>query len=235
MKNSAPNQISDKLRQYILKMQTETGYFGNIDIICHSMGTCIVRYMLEVLDGKSKEVKVRQIIALGPPNKGSSMAELFNDPIYGSEIITRLSGLFVPKTYDPKKDKIVQEIRPGSKTISEIEKAGIREDILYRLLLAMNETNSPNFFPCFEGKTWELLGNNEWIQTFEGDGIIPYSDSYLPGAGYDVFPVDKEHFKENSNEYCHILLPQNSEIIKRILQYLCNPDTQPGSYFFNKK
>ncbi|MBN2734219.1 MAG: alpha/beta hydrolase [Methanomicrobiaceae archaeon] len=232
MKDSAPNQISEKLRQYIFKMKTENGYSGNIDIICHSMGTCIVRYMLEVLDGKSKEVKVRQIIALGPPNKGSSMAELFNDPTHGSEIITRLSGLFVPKTYDPKKDKIVQEIRPGSKTVDEIHNAGIREDILYRLILAVNKTKSSNFFPCFNGKTWELQEDKTWVQSFEGDGVIPYSESYLKGAGYDVFPVNCKHFEENSNEYCHILLPQNSEIIKRIIQYLKYPDTQPESYFF---
>ncbi|MDD4126132.1 MAG: acetyltransferase [Methanomicrobium sp.] len=232
MKDSAPDQIAKRLKQYIIEMRTKTGYFEEIDIVCHSMGTCIVRYMLEVMDGELKELSVRQIIALGPPNSGSSMAELFNDPIYGSEIINRLSGLFVPKTYDPKKDKIVQEIRPGSKTITEIENAGIRDDISYRLILAVNKMNSPDFFPCFEGKTWELRERNKWIQSFEGDGIIPYSESYLSGAGYDIFPSDNDElFLKNANKYCHILLPQNPEIIIRIIQYLCKPDTKPYNYF----
>ena len=231
MTNSAPCQIAESLKQYILEIQEKTGYSGYFDVICHSMGTSIVRYMLEVLDGKLKELKVRQIIALGPPNSGSSMAELFNDPKFGYEIINSLTGVFVPKGYDPKKDKIVQEIRPGSKTIKELKDAGIRNDISYRLILVVNKTESPHFFPHFDGKTWEFQQDTGWTQTFKGDGIIPYSESYLSGAGFDLFPINDEHFYQNTHEYCHIMLPQNQEIIKRIMQYLCDPKTQPDNYF----
>lgn len=233
MKDSKPDVISEQLRDFIKERQIENNFFGYFDIICHSLGTCIVRYLLEVLDGESKELKVRQIIALGPPNRGSAMAELFNDPLHGTEIINRLSGLFVPKNYDPEKDKLLQEIRPGSDTLKELELAGIRNDISYRLILAMNKTDTPEFFPCFEGKTWEIKENNEWTKTIKGDGIIPHSDSYLPGAGYDVFPSENEAlFLEDAGRYCHIFMPQNPEIIKRIIQYLSDPETRPANYFY---
>ncbi|MDD3407062.1 MAG: acetyltransferase [Methanomicrobium sp.] len=232
MKDSEPCYISKELLQFIKNMQNKTGYFGQFDIICHSLGTSIVRYMAEVLDGESKELKIRQIIAIGPPNQGSAMAELFNHPLHGPEIISKLSGLFVPKRYEPEKDKLVQEIRPGSRTLAEIERAGIRDDVRYRLILGMNKTETPEFFPCFEGKTWELRENNEWTQTIRGDGIIPLSDSYLQGAGYDVFPSDsKQLFPENAGSYCHLYLPQNPEIIKRIIQYLSDPETKSFNYF----
>ena len=39
----------------------ETGYDGALDTVSHSMGTCITRYWLEVMDGKEHEEHVRQL------------------------------------------------------------------------------------------------------------------------------------------------------------------------------
>ena len=62
----------------ILSQQKEkrTILLGSVDIVCHSIGSCIARYLLEVNDGRALHERVRQPIAIGPPNNGSSLAEL---------------------------------------------------------------------------------------------------------------------------------------------------------------
>jgi|GEM_PF-4490762 triacylglycerol esterase/lipase EstA (alpha/beta hydrolase family) len=66
-----------RLFQSISKVQDENGWSGPVDIVSHSMGTCIVRYLLEVIDGTEHSQKVRQLIGLDLPNNGSALAELF--------------------------------------------------------------------------------------------------------------------------------------------------------------
>ncbi len=61
-----------------------------------------------------------QLIGLGPPNNGSALAELFNDPTHGEKIINRLTGVFVPRGYDPAADQLVQDVRPGSPVIHNL-------------------------------------------------------------------------------------------------------------------
>ena len=46
-------------------------------------GPGVSEYMLEILDREEQNVEVRQLIGLGPPNNGSSIAELFCDPVHG--------------------------------------------------------------------------------------------------------------------------------------------------------
>ena len=75
--------LASALEQFIREKQDETGYTGGIDIVGHCKGTCVSRYMLEVLDREEQNVEVRQLIGLGPPNNGSSIAELFCDPVHG--------------------------------------------------------------------------------------------------------------------------------------------------------
>jgi triacylglycerol esterase/lipase EstA (alpha/beta hydrolase family) len=55
-----------------LKKQ-QTGYFGKVDIICHSMGAVVSRWYIEKLDGRNT---IRQWIGLAPPNHGSYIANM---------------------------------------------------------------------------------------------------------------------------------------------------------------
>ena len=106
MQGSALPEIAASLDKYLREVRHESGWSGPVDIVCHSIGTCIVRYLLEVMDGTERTQTVRQLIGLGPPNKGSALAELFNDPKHGGEIINRLTGVFVPRGYDPAADRL---------------------------------------------------------------------------------------------------------------------------------
>jgi triacylglycerol lipase len=228
MGDAAPEAIAFALQGYIRTMREQTGYPGPVDIVCHSMGTCIVRFLLEVIDGTVRKERIRQLICLGPPNKGSSMAELFNHPEFGPQIINRLSGVFVPPGYDPADDVIVQEIRPGSRTVARLQAAGVREDISYRLILTANHIGTPDLFPWFDGKTWEFSPDGGWQMTYAGDGIIPHSESYLSGAGLDILPADHAALVHHPEQYCHIALPKNPEVISRVMEYLIDPETEPG-------
>ncbi|MDV2481410.1 acetyltransferase [Methanoculleus sp. Wushi-C6] len=212
--------IALALQDFIREKRTETGYDGPIDIVCHSIGTCIARYLFEVLDGDAREEEVRLLVGIGPPNNGSALAGLFNDPDRGPEVIRSLTGVFVPEGYDPAEDTIVQEFRPGSRTVAALRAAGTRDDIDYRILLAANLTGTPAFFPAFGGRTWELAPGGGWRATCAGDGIVPHTDSCLPGAGVRILPADPANLARHPEQYCHIMLPRNPEVVARVREYL---------------
>ncbi|NYT06291.1 MAG: alpha/beta fold hydrolase [Methanomicrobiales archaeon] len=226
MGNVHPAAIAQALQQYIAEMRAGSGYRGPVDIISHSTGGFIVRYMLEVLDGKGKSERVRQFIALGPPNNGSAMAELFNDPVHGKEVLATLAGVFVPRKYNPAEDLIVQALRPASATTAELRSAGTRGDILYRMIVTENRAQNEAFFPPFQGRTWEYE-NGRWHTSYAGDGVISHADARLPGAGLDVLPADPDRCMVPPQRYCHIMMPANPEIIDRIVCYLQDPATAP--------
>jgi len=214
--------ISGALREFIRSVRKEAGYHGSVDMVCHSMGTCVARYMLEVLDGNECEEKVGQLIGIGPPNNGSSLAELFCHPEHGERIIKRLAGVFVPRSYDPEKDIIVQQFRPESPAMKRLKEAGTRSDIIYRVIVAANTTGTRGFFPSFNGKTLELNPEGDLEATYSGDGIVPHSDSFLPGAEITVLPADPALLALCPDMYCHINLPRNTEVVERIMDLLCD-------------
>jgi len=220
LQNVGTETIALALRDYIHEKRVETGYAGPVDIVCHSMGTGIARYLLEVIDGGGREEEVRMLVGIGPPNNGSAMAELFNDPERSSVVIRSLQGVFVPEDYDPHEDTIVQEFRPRSKLIATLRAAGTRDDIAYRIILGANLTGTPAFFPVFDGRTWEIAPDGSWQTTYAGDGIVPHSESFLSGAEMVVLPGDSSYLARNPEHYCHTLLPRNSETIARIRDYL---------------
>lgn len=220
MQGEGTEMIALALQDFMHEKRKETGYAGPVDIVCHSMGTCIARYLLEVLDGDDREEEVRLLVGIGPPNNGSAMAELFNDPDRGPEVIRSLTGVFVPEGYDPADDTIVQEFRPGSRTVAALRAAGTRDDIDYRILLAANLTATPAFFPAFGGRTWEFAPDGGWRATYAGDGIVPHTDSSLPGAGVEILPAAPAHLARHPEHYCHIMLPRNSEVVARVREYL---------------
>ncbi|MDK2916262.1 MAG: hypothetical protein PWR25_819 [Euryarchaeota archaeon] len=220
LQGAGTETIALALQDYIHKKREVTGYAGPVDIVCHSMGTCIARYLLEVLDGGDREEDVRQLVGIGPPNNGSAMAELFNDPEQGPDVIRRLVGVFVPRDYDPGEDTIVQEFRPQSRIVRDLRRAGTRDEIAYRIVLGANLTGDPAFFPAFGGRTWEFAPDGGWRTTYAGDGIVPHSDSHLPGAEVDILPADPANLARNPEFYCHTLLPRNPEVVSRVRDYL---------------
>jgi hypothetical protein len=221
--NGAPlEEIASRLLEFIQDMREQAGYSGPITIVCHSMGTCIARYMLEVIDGTSRSEHVWQLIGIGPPNNGSALAELFNDPVYGREIIEKLTGIFVPEGYNPADDIIVQQFRPGSETMQRLHKAGVRKDIRYRIILAENFSHLPGFFPPFEGKTWELSEEGTWQTTYSGDGIVSHDDSIIEGASIKIVPKDRRDLERFGDYYSHIRLPKNPEVVRLVMDYLTN-------------
>jgi triacylglycerol lipase len=225
MGNADIMERAASLEAYITGMRDKSGYAGPVDIICHSVGTCITRYLLEVIDSTARKEKVRQLIGLGPPNNGSALAELFHDPLMGEGIINRLTGVFVPPGFDPGADAIVQDVRPNSPAMQALRSAGIRPDITYRIIVTANPDGRPDFFPLFGGKTWDFNGDGGWTETWDGDGIVPHSESHLPGITLDILPFGPDDSDRLSppDQYCHINLPKNPVVIKQIMQYLGHP------------
>jgi pimeloyl-ACP methyl ester carboxylesterase len=228
IRGAGVESLATLLQEFIWDQRAETGYFGPVDMVCHSMGTGIARYLLEVLDKDARREKVRLLIGLGPPNNGSSLAELFFDPVHSPRILQSLGGIFVPRRFNPADDIIVRQFRPGSDTMAALHAAGIRDDIRYRFILTGNCNADPEFFSPFHGKTWVKTGNG-WETTYAGDGIVPHADSWLQGAGFDIFPLDPASLSQSPDLYCHLHLPKNPEVIERLHEYLSDPKTPPGA------
>jgi pimeloyl-ACP methyl ester carboxylesterase len=228
MRDSTLPEISMALLDYLRTVREGRGWTGPVDIVSHSMGTCIVRYLLEVTDGTERNQNVRQLIGLGPPNNGSALAELFHDPKRGEEIINTLTGVFVPRGFDPASDRLVQDVRPGSAVMKSLRTAGLRSDIAYRIIVTTNPEDSLGFFPWFDGRTWELGKDGRYQATLYGDGVVPRGESMLPGISLDIIPAPREQAEHlpAPDQYCHINLPKNPVVIERILHYLTGTGTQ---------
>ncbi|NYT17029.1 MAG: acetyltransferase, partial [Methanomicrobiales archaeon] len=188
-----------------------------------SMGTCVARYLLEVEDGKTRTHAVRQLIGLGPANNGSALAELFNHPVHGEIVANRLRGVFVPKGFDPQTDQSVRDARPDSPVIQRLRTAGLRPDITYRVIVGTNPEGIPGFFPWFEGRTWEMAEDGRFRATLEGDGVVAFRESELPGIPIDIIPASRGQGTP-PDLFCHINLPRNPLIIDRLVQYLKVPN-----------
>jgi len=91
-----------------------------------SIGSCVTRYLLEVMDGSARHERVRRLIAIGPPNNGSALAELFCDPVIGPGITKRLTGPLSRNISTRPADVIVQACRPKSPTMQALREAGVR-------------------------------------------------------------------------------------------------------------
>ena len=216
-------EISKALGAYLCSVREEMGWNGPLDLVCHSMGTCVARYLLEVEDGKMREHAIRQLIGLGPPNNGSALAELFNHPVHGEPVINRLRGVFVPEGFDPASDQSVRDARPESPVIRRLRDSGLRPDIAYRVIVGTNPEGIPGFFPWFGGRTWEIAEDGRFRATLEGDGVVAFRESVLSGVPLDIIPAScGEGIPPDL--FCHINLPKNPLVIDRVLQYLKVPN-----------
>ncbi len=225
--------IADELGEFIADIQSRAGCPGAVDIVSHSLGTTITRYLLEVADTK-RQFKVRRFIGIGPVNRASTLAELFNDGRYAPEILKTLAGVFVPKEFSAADDVLVQGVRFGGKLVANLSDATKRDDINYRFIVAVNKTRNPDFFRLLEGKTWVFPdGNpaNAPVLTYDGDGIVALCESALKGAGYSLLPKDADYFSEKPGSYCHILLPTNREAIDCVVGYLTADNAVSDNYF----
>lgn len=106
--------------------------------------------------------------------------------------------------------------------MAELRTAGIRKDILYRIIVTGNPEGTPAFFPLFAGKTWEIGTDGRYRQTLEGDGVVAHSESRLPGISLDIIPSgpDPSGQYPRPDLFCHINLPRNPAVIDRMMQYL---------------
>ncbi len=153
------------------------------------------------------------------------MQNSFYYPKRGEEIINKLTGIFVPRGFDPVSDRIMQGVRPGNPVIYSLRTAGLRSDITYKIIMTTNPGDGNGFFPWFDGKTWEIADDGCYRATINGDGVVHYRESVLPGISLDIIPVPSEqgdHFPA-PYQYCHINLPKNPLVIKQIMQYLTGP------------
>jgi triacylglycerol lipase len=210
------------LRAYVREMRDETGFDGVVDVVCHSIGACIARECLEVADGTARTLRAGKLVMLGPPNNGSALAELFSDPCQGSEVIDRLTGVFVPRGFEPLADPLVQDVRPESRAMRGLRSAGIRDDIAYRVVLTGNPLGLEAFFPWFDGRTWELDEHRRWRRTLDGDGVVAHSESVLPGVPLEVLAPGPDDGSRQipPHHFCHIQLPRNPAVIDRVMGHL---------------
>lgn len=218
---AAMEKIAGALGRFIAQKRAEENYAGSIDLVCHSIGSCVARFHLEVTDGGAKNERVRQLIAIGPPNNGSALAELFCSPVIGPEITARLAGTFIPRNCDPAADVIVQACRPNSATMAALRSAGTRPDIAYHVICAENRLLTPEFFPSLGGRTFQMRTGGGWEMTWAGDGIVPHTDSVLFGATLDVLPARPFTLETDPGQYCHLHLPRAPETVDRVMGYLC--------------
>jgi hypothetical protein len=60
------------------------------------------------------------------------------------------------------------------------------------------------------------------LMTRDGDGIVPHTESVLPGVSLDILPAGngEERALPSPGLFCHISLPKNPVAIDRIMEYL---------------
>jgi pimeloyl-ACP methyl ester carboxylesterase len=216
--------IASILQKYIRDTCRENGLSGPVDIVGHSLGSGIARYCLEVLDGIERTQAVRQLICVSPPHTGSALMDILFNPDKGKELIRILTGVLLRQGCNPDMTPIMQDMQTGSQVIQTIRSAGLRPDITYRSILSTNPHAVPGFFPCFEGKTWEKTDEGTYQVTLEGDGIVAYRQSAVPGISLDILPVPPEQDDPRipPELYSHFLLPKNSVVIDWIMENLQN-------------
>ena len=105
MRGSAISEISKSFSYYIRDVRDENNWYGPVDIVCHSLGSLIVRHLLEVVDGKERNQAVRQLITISSSNTGSTLAELHYDkkifhqgPQGTHRYVSSRRGLNLPET-----------------------------------------------------------------------------------------------------------------------------------------
>lgn len=211
--------VASSFGDFLAARRDEAGWRGGIDIVCHSLGTCAARYYLEVMDRSAREGTVRQLVGLGAPNTGSALADLFLDPARGCAIRRTLAGIFVPEGSDLSDDPLVRDVCHGSRVMREFGKAGLRGDILYRMIVTENSAQDPAFFPVFEGLTWERDDQGGFTRTPCGDGIVSNRESALPGIVPDCIRSAGSGCPPPV-QFCHINMPRNPVVMDRVIQYL---------------
>lgn len=101
--------------------------------------------------------------------------------------------------------------------------AGRCPSTVYRFILTGNPARNPGFFPVFHGLTWRYSMKTGWDQTLQGDGIVPHTDSIIPGAGTEIVPAPEHGGGGDPYQFCHFNLPRNPVIMQQVIRYLQTP------------
>ena len=104
--------------------------------------------------------------------------------------------------------------------------AGLRSDLLYRMIVTENTSQDPAFFPWFSGLTWEQDGNGQFCGTWCGDGIVANRESALPGIVPDCIRSNGPQ-AHPPVQYCHINMPRNPVVMDRVIRLLQEPVNTP--------
>jgi pimeloyl-ACP methyl ester carboxylesterase len=215
--------IARLLLDYIREIRILSRWVRPVNIVAHSLGSLVVRYLLEVMDSEQKNLNVRQMIMIAAPNKGSILAELMYTKAYFPLISAELTGVFIPRDYDRFSDMYLQNARHTSNFMDNLRSAGLRPDIEYRNILTINSRKNPDFCPWFKGMTWEMTESGEYRLTHDGDGVVSLSESAYQGIHLDILHTSMDEEKSMQIElFGHMYQPKNPLVIDLVMQYLQN-------------
>jgi len=217
-----PRIIAKDLETYIKNKRAETGYTGDIDIVCHSMGAMVSRYYFERINTSET---VNQWIGIAPVNHGAALADLRDEPVTWFVRLLKLIWPFDPLP-NPDEPAIIQ-MNTDSKTVNELE-GSLRSDIKYRVIAGYNPTHSWGFSKFF-GLTREKWNGN-YYSTYNGDNTVATEQSILLGRDYDVYPLNGDLQGYAPDSYSHSNLPKNPLVVDRVMEYLKNPETPSSQY-----
>lgn len=211
------------------------------DIIAHGIGGLIVRYALE----SDQNIKnVRKVVIISTPNLGTNLA----NPVYLSLLYGK-SNDALAKIYDADVDSISyiksaasdylekinvfwESIKPGSKTLKELNSFGLRKDIDY-LAICGSTTNFPvnikhsqlsNFYP-------------EFVKGL-GDGVVTIKSATFDGkikakifkhSFYDIY--FQKDVLETIKKFIDDIKPPEEYVFKNDEFLEEHPTGQEGEFF----
>ena len=205
-----PRDIAELLDVYITEQRTKTGYDGQIDIVCYSMGALITRwYMEERSDG---DAHVRQWIGIAPATRGAALADIANS--FPFNIISAFLHIW------NKNDGAIRQLSPVSPTVTALNANipnGLHKNTIYRVIVGSNPTGTMDFQPF--PLTWEQSGDRSSL-TFLGDGAVANEQSFFH---YQDEQFDILYSERNPSRFNHVNILNQNETIEKVLTYYLDP------------
>ena len=209
-----PRKIAIDLVNYINEKRRINRYYGEIDIIAHSMGALITRWYMEELE--EGNANVRQWIGIAPVTGGIAIMDLYDYSLFN--IFLRIFEL-------DNEGGALHQLSTNSETVETLN-ANIPDNLnkgtIYRVIVGSNPTQSAEFMSMYgipSPATIEKTGNS-YTYTYQGDGIIANNQSFFHYYGelIDVLYSDDEPAKFN-----HVSIQRQEETIQKILEHYSTP------------
>ena len=188
-------QLARRLRQWHARNPTAT-----VDIVAHSMGGLVARYMLETpgLDPGN----VGKLIMLGTPNQGSQLAVarfLLDLGGYVRRGFTKnaLIGMLTDGNGEAGYD-----MRPGSEFLDELNARKRNPHVRYHMILGTSGPVSVTGFDALRSRAEKLtprplrgwlrqtMGSLDEVLATRGDGAVALSRGKLAGVTPVLLPLD---------------------------------------------